>query len=39
MIHAPMAVVVEQSLEDRVDVVLEDYVLDLGRRYYDVYGE
>jgi len=29
---APM-LVVEQSLEQRVDIVVEDYVLDLGRRY------
>ena len=32
MERAPM-LVVEQSLEQRVDIVVEDYVLDLGRRY------
>lgn len=36
-LHAKMAtapmVVVEQSIEERVDVVVGDYVLDLGRRY------
>ena len=37
MVSAPMAVV-EQSLEARVDVVIEDYVIDLGRRYEDAYG-
>ncbi|CAA0114537.1 tRNA 2-selenouridine synthase [Halioglobus japonicus] len=35
---APM-VVVEQSLDERVDVVLEDYVVDLGRRYTLMYPE
>ena len=35
---APM-VVVEQSLEQRVDVVLEDYIVDLGRRYALMYAE
>ena len=34
---APMAVV-EQTLEERVDVVLEDYILDLGRRYEKRYA-
>jgi tRNA 2-selenouridine synthase len=34
---APMAVV-EQSLAERVDVVIEDYVVDLGRRYDALYG-
>lgn len=38
MIDAPM-LVVEQSLEDRTDVVIEDYVVDLGRRYAQLYGE
>ena len=28
--------VVEQSLEERIDVVIEDYVVDLGQRYADV---
>ena len=37
MALAPMAVV-EQSLEQRVDVVLEDYIVDLGRRYQALYG-
>jgi tRNA 2-selenouridine synthase len=37
MALAPMAVV-EQSLEQRVDVVLEDYVVDLGGRYQALYG-
>ena len=36
--HAPM-LVVEQTLEQRVDVVVEDYVLDLGRRYAALHGE
>lgn len=35
---APM-LVVEQTLEQRIDVVLEDYVLDLGRRYLTAFGE
>ena len=35
---APM-VVVEQSLEERADVVVEDYILDLGRRYWALYAE
>lgn len=38
MQSAPM-VVVEQSLEERVELVLEDYVVDLGRRYLERYGE
>jgi len=37
MNHAPM-LVVEQSLGERIDVVLEDYVLDLGRRYAELHG-
>jgi tRNA 2-selenouridine synthase len=32
-------VVVEQSLAERVAVIIEDYVLDLGRRFAAVYGE
>ena len=36
--HAPM-LAVEQTLEQRVDVVVEDYVLDLGRRYAALHGE
>jgi len=35
---APMAVV-EEDLEHRIDVVLEDYVVDLGRRYALRFGE
>jgi len=38
MIAAPMAVV-EQSLEERIDVIIDDYVVDLGRRYMVLYGE
>ena len=37
MAAAPM-LVVEQSLAERVQVVLEDYVLDLGRRYAELHG-
>jgi tRNA 2-selenouridine synthase len=36
--ETPM-LVVEQSLEQRIDVVIEDYVLDLGRRYTALHGE
>ncbi|MEZ5501837.1 MAG: tRNA 2-selenouridine(34) synthase MnmH [Halioglobus sp.] len=35
---APM-LVVEQDVEERIDVVIEDYVEDLGRRYLLLYGE
>lgn len=38
MAAAPL-LIVEQSLEERVDVVVEDYVLDLGRRYALRFGE
>lgn len=38
MAVAPM-VVVEQSLEERVDVVIEDYIIDLGRRYQALHGD
>lgn len=38
MQSAPM-VLVEQSLEERIGVVVEDYVLDLGRRFAAVHGE
>jgi tRNA 2-selenouridine synthase len=38
MMVSPMAVV-EQSLEERVDVVVEDYIVDLGQRYTHIYGE
>ena len=34
---APM-LVVEQSLAQRVDVVIDDYIIDLGRRYTALYG-
>ena len=35
---SPM-VVVEQSLAERVQIIVEDYVLDLGQRYAALYGE
>ena len=35
--HAPM-LVVDEPLERRVDVVIEDYVLDLGERFTRYYG-
>lgn len=38
MTLSPMAMV-EQSLEERVDVVLADYIVDLGQRYSQLYGE
>ena len=38
MTTAPMAVV-EESLEERIDVVIDDYVVDLGRRYVTLHGE
>jgi tRNA 2-selenouridine synthase len=38
MVGSPMAVV-EQGLAERVEVILEDYVLDLGRRFAALYGE
>jgi tRNA 2-selenouridine synthase len=38
MEQAPMAVV-EQSMDERVDVVIEDYVLDLGQRYAQLHGK
>ena len=37
MQQAPM-VLVEQTLEQRIDVVLQDYVQDLGQRYADAHG-
>ena len=37
MSQSPMAVV-EQSLAERVEVIIEDYVLDLGHRYAAFYG-
>jgi tRNA 2-selenouridine synthase len=38
MAVSPMAVV-EQSLAERVEVIIEDYVLDLGRRFAAEHGE
>jgi tRNA 2-selenouridine synthase len=38
MREAPM-VMVERSLEARIDIVLEDYVVDLGRRFTLMFGE
>jgi len=38
MKRAPLAVV-EESLPRRVDVVLQDYIVDLGRRYLLLHGE
>ncbi len=38
MAAAPI-VVVEEPLESRIDVVIEDYVLDLGRRFSELFGE
>lgn len=35
---APL-LVVEQSLEQRIDVVVDDYVVDLGQRYALLFGE
>ncbi len=35
---APM-VVVEQTMSQRIDIVVEDYVLDLGKRFLTAYGE
>ena len=35
---APL-VVVEQSLEQRIDIVIEDYVVDLGQRYAVLFGD
>ena len=38
MANAPM-VLLEQSLDERIDVVIEDYIVDLGGRYQQLYGE
>ena len=38
MTQAPL-LVVEESMESRIAVVLEDYVVDLGRRYTEHWGE
>lgn len=35
---APL-VIVEQELDARIDVVIEDYIVDLGRRYSLLFGE
>jgi tRNA 2-selenouridine synthase len=35
---APMAIV-EQTMAQRIDVVVDDYVLDLGRRFFTAHGE
>ncbi len=37
MARSPMAVV-EESLEQRVEVIIEDYILDLGQRFAALYG-
>lgn len=37
MKHAPM-VIVDEPLASRVDVVLQDYVVDLGKRYVRLHG-
>ncbi len=38
MARSPL-VVLEHSLEERVDVVIEDYIVDLGERYRQIHGE
>jgi len=38
MASAPMALV-EESLESRVQVVLEDYIVDMGQTYLQAFGE
>ncbi|AQA17448.1 tRNA 2-selenouridine(34) synthase MnmH [Halioglobus japonicus] len=38
MKHAPL-VIVEQNLAERVDVVIDDYIVDLGERYRTLYGD
>lgn len=38
MKDAPM-LIVEQTLEERIDVVIDDYVVDLGRRYALMYAQ
>jgi tRNA 2-selenouridine synthase len=38
MIASPLAIV-EESLESRIDVVVDDYILDLGQQYATAYGE
>lgn len=38
MMTSPMAIV-EQTLAERVDVIVEDYVIDLGQRFAAIHGE
>jgi tRNA 2-selenouridine synthase len=38
MASAPL-LIVEESFEQRIDLVIEDYVVDLGRRYLELYAE
>lgn len=38
MAAAPM-LIVEQRLDERIDVVIDDYIVDLGERYALLYGE
>ena len=38
MTESPL-MVVEQSLQDRIDVVVDDYILDLGERFRSEYAE
>ena len=38
MEHSPM-LVVEQTLDERIDIVVADYAIDLDRRYTLMYGE
>jgi tRNA 2-selenouridine synthase len=37
MIACEGIVLIEEDVEDRVSMILEDYVFDLGRRYTDIY--
>ncbi|RLQ23579.1 tRNA 2-selenouridine(34) synthase MnmH [Seongchinamella sediminis] len=37
MAQSPL-VVLEQSLDERIEVVIADYIVDLGRRYRELYG-
>ncbi|MEP5569739.1 MAG: tRNA 2-selenouridine(34) synthase MnmH [Halioglobus sp.] len=38
MAKAPM-ILLEQSIDERIDVVIEDYIVDLGERYQQLFGE
>ncbi len=38
MVESPL-LVVEQDLQSRIDLVIEDYILDLGARFQRAYGE